>query len=84
MREASELLPLPQYALVYVRLRLLSSHPVRIFIVTGIETALTTALIIQPARYSSFISAEPHNLFVTLRAGQPKLISIAAAPLYFH
>src|SRR6185312_15153513 len=61
-------------------LRLLSSQPVRIFSVTGRSTAFTTASRMRAARPSSRISAEPAWPFTTFFTGQPKLMSISAAP----
>ena len=61
-------------------LRQPSSQPSRIFRVTGIATALTVASRIRAARASSRIRAEPPCLLTIFFTGQPKLISIRAAP----
>ena len=60
--------------------RLLSSHPVRIFTVTGMLTAATAALKMPAASFSSRISAEPASPLVTFFTGQPRLRSIRDAP----
>src|SRR3546814_15720115 len=44
------------------------------------STAFTTAAMISPARHSSCMMAEPQALLVTFLAGQPKLMSMTAAP----
>ena len=62
-------------------LRELSSQPVRIFRVTGSETALTAASRIRAALSSSRINAEPACWpLVTFFTGQPMLMSMMAAP----
>ncbi len=53
----------------------------RIFTVTGTETAFTVASIRRIASGTSRISAEPAYCPTTLRTGQPKLMSMIAAPL---
>ena len=52
----------------------------RIFRVTGSETAFTVASRMRPACNSSRISAEPAWPFTTFFTGQPKLMSMMAAP----
>ncbi len=59
---------------------LASSQPLRIFSVTGSFTALTVASRILPALTSSRIRAEPASPFTTFFTGQPKLMSMRAAP----
>ena len=61
-------------------LRHSSSQPVRIFRVTGTSTAATVASMIRRASGSSRIRAEPAYLLTTFLAGQPKLMSMIAAP----
>ena len=61
-------------------LRLVSSQPVRILSVTGSFTALTVASRIFAAWTSSRISEEPAWPFTTFFTGQPKLMSMIAAP----
>ncbi len=55
-------------------------QPIRILSVTGTETALTVASTIAAACFRSRISAEPASPLVTLRTGQPMLMSTIAAP----
>ncbi len=62
-------------------LRLSWHQPIRILSVTGASTARTTSLTIAAARPRSRISAEPASPLVTLRTGQPMLMSMMAAPL---
>lgn len=62
-------------------LRRLRSGPVRIFKVTGTDTASTTVLRIRATRSSSLSSAEPASALHTRLAGQPILMSIICAPL---
>ena len=57
-----------------------SFRPRRIFTVTGTSTAAATALTIRPARAGSSRSVAPAPVFVTLRTGQPKLMSTMSAP----
>ena len=47
------------------------SHPNRVFIVTGIVTLLTTALVISAISSGDFISAEPALLLTTFFTQQP-------------
>ena len=61
-------------------LRQSSSQPVRLFSVTGSFTAPTTAWMIFSASPTSRIKAEPAWPLVTFFAGQPKLMSMIAAP----
>ncbi len=61
-------------------LRLFESQPVRILSVTGSFTALTVASRIFAACTSSRISEEPAWPFTTFFTGQPKLMSMMAAP----
>ena len=61
-------------------LRLVESQPVRILSVTGSFTALTVASRIFAACTSSRISEEPAWPFTTFFTGQPKLMSMMAAP----
>ena len=61
-------------------LRLVESQPVRILSVTGSFTALTVASRIFAACTSSRISDEPAWPFTTFFTGQPKLMSMIAAP----
>ena len=56
------------------------SQPVRIFSVTGMSTAATTASRISRTSASSFISAEPAALLHTFLAGHPMLMSMIWAP----
>ena len=58
-----------------------SSQPRRVFKVTGIETAFTTAETISCTATSSCIKADPDSRFVTFLAGQPILMSTNCAPL---
>ena len=60
--------------------RLAWSQPIRIFTVTGTFTAFTVASISFVASGTSRISALPAIWPTTLRTGQPKLMSIIAAP----
>ena len=55
-------------------------QPMRIFSVTGTSTALTVASMIAAASVRSRISADPASPLVTLRTGQPMLMSMIAAP----
>ena len=57
-----------------------SSSPRRIFTETGTETAPATAATIRHARSGSSSSVAPAPVFVTLRTGQPKLMSTMSAP----
>ena len=57
-----------------------SSSPRRIFTVTGTSTAPATAATIRSARSGSSRSVAPAPVFVTLRTGQPKLMSTMSAP----
>ena len=61
-------------------LRLSWSQPVRIFKVTGRFTALTVASRIRAAWISSRMSAEPAWPLTTFFTGQPKFMSMSAAP----
>ena len=61
-------------------LRLVSSQPSRIFSVTGMRTAFTTASRMRPANASSRIREEPAWPLTTFFTGQPKLMSTTAAP----
>ena len=56
------------------------ASPRRIFTVTGTETAEATAETIRAARSGSSSSVAPAPVFVTLRTGQPKLMSTMSAP----
>ena len=57
-----------------------SSQPSRIFTVTGIFTAATTAATRSTARSIWHIRAEPPPPLTTFRTGQPMLISTAGTP----
>ncbi len=54
--------------------------PRRIFTVTGTSTASTTAVTSAQARAWSSSALAPAPVFVTLRTGQPKLMSTMSAP----
>ena len=56
------------------------SSPRRIFTVTGRSAAVATASTIRHARSGSSSSVAPAPVFVTLRTGQPKLMSTMSAP----
>ena len=56
------------------------SSPRRIFTETGMSTAPATAETIRAARSGSSSSVAPAPVFVTLRTGQPKLMSTMSAP----
>ena len=56
------------------------SRPRRIFTVTGTDTASATAPTIRQARSGCSSSVAPAPVFVTLRTGQPKLMSTRSAP----
>ena len=57
-----------------------SRSPRRIFTLTGTSTAVATASTIPQARAGSSRSVAPAPVFVTLRTGQPKLMSTRSAP----
>ena len=57
-----------------------SRRPRRIFTLTGRSTAFATASTIAAARAGSSSSVAPAPVFVTLRTGQPKLMSTRSAP----
>ncbi len=57
-----------------------SLRPRRIFTVTGTSTAAATAPTIRQARSGSSSKVAPAPVFVTLRTGQPKLMSTMSAP----
>ena len=61
-------------------LRLAWSQPVRIFKVTGSFTAFAVASRMRPAWTSSRIREEPAWPLTTFFTGQPKLMSMSAAP----
>ena len=56
------------------------SQPLRIFTVTGTETAFTTASTIRAARSGSRMRALPSPLFTIFGIGQPMLMSRKSAP----
>jgi hypothetical protein len=56
------------------------SSPRRIFTDTGTSAAVATASTIAHARSGSSSSVAPAPVFVTLRTGQPKLMSTMSAP----
>ena len=56
------------------------ASPRRIFTLTGTSTASATASTIAQARSGSSSSVAPAPVFVTLRTGQPKLMSTRSAP----
>ncbi len=64
-----------------VPLRCVRSQPVRIFRVTGTETASTTASRMRPTSVSSRSSAAPARAPQTFLAGQPMLMSIISSAL---
>ena len=83
MRPCTVIIRIPHSSAIRARvgaLRLSSSQPVRIFRVTGTSTARTVASRIRPASDSSRISADPASLLTTFFTGQPKLMSMIAAP----
>ena len=53
------------------------SHPLRIFTVTGTDTAFLTAETISPHKSGRFIKAQPPPLLLILGAGHPMLMSMA-------
>ena len=57
-----------------------SRRPRRIFTLTGTSTAFATASTIAAARAGSSSRVAPAPVFVTLRTGQPKLMSTRSAP----
>ncbi len=57
-----------------------SRRPRRIFTLTGTSTAAATDSTIAHARAGSSSSVAPAPVFVTLRTGQPKLMSTRSAP----
>src|SRR5688572_5470795 len=74
---------MPQASAMRARLgalRFWSSQPVRIFKVTGRRTAWTVASRMRAAWTSSRISEEPAWPLTTFFTGQPKLMSMSAAP----
>ena len=60
--------------------RLSWHQPIRILSVTGTDTPRDTPSTMAVASFRSRISAEPASPFVTLRTGQPMLMSMIAAP----
>ncbi len=61
--------------------RLWSSQPVRIFNVTGTETAFAVASMIFAALLTSRIKAEPAQPLTTFLTGQPMFMSMISAPM---
>ena len=83
MRPCTAIIRMPQSSAMRANsgaLRLVWSQPVRILRVTGSATALTVASRMRRASAGSRISAEPAALETTFLTGQPKLMSIRAAP----
>ena len=60
-----------------------SLNPIRILIETGKSVAWTVVRAISSARSGFVRRAEPCIELTTLRAGQPMLISMASAPIFF-
>ena len=58
------------------------SHPVRIFTVTGLSTASTTAATISYTLFGSSNHFAPASALITLFTGHPMLISIIAASVF--
>ena len=59
-----------------------SSHPIRIFTVTGTDTARTIDFTISAAKETFFIKADPSPFLTILCIGHPILISTISAPTF--